>query len=349
MDPLSHSIVGTSVAIIALNTPALQDKPILIPISFISIIIASNLPDIDVVAKLFGNKTYINQHRGVTHSIIVFNILALILNLIVNVFLKRLGFQNNILLPWILLGTWLHVITDLFNNYGVKIFWPLKDKWYSINATYTIDTYIIASNLIGVILYLLIPAVGSFFVLIMLLSNVLYLTALTIYRRYKLNYIKNQIDNCKRVYLASKPIPHQWKFVAQTYDGIYHIGTLHGNTITIFTSQKKQKRIDDDLYEIIRNNKNLKIFLKFAKVYNWDIKQHPTYTEVRVKDLSYCTKINNNYVYLFNSVLYIDKDDKITHSYVGFTTGDDYLYKMVEQPISIKKIFKKLNSRKAKL
>ncbi len=348
MDPFSHSVMGTSIALIAINTPVLASEQMAIPLTFAFTIIASNLPDIDVITKLFGNKTYINQHRGITHSIIVFNILALLLNVIANIFLAQIDLNSNILLPWIFIGVYLHIITDLFNNYGVKIFWPFIDKWYSINATYTIDTVIIASNIIGIVLHLLLDLNPIYLFSSILILDLVYLIVLAIYRRYLIHLIRRKLKNVKHVYLASKPIPSQWKFVAELENGIFKIGILTGHKVTIYETQKKQLKIDEDLFKIIKNDQNFIIFKKFAKVYNWDVRNYDDYTEIRLKDLSYYVKINNKFVYVFNAVIYVNnKKKEITHSYVGFTTGDDYLYKMVEQPFSLKKVYRKF--RKVKI
>ncbi len=183
---------------------------------------------------------------------------------------------------------------------------------------------------------------------VILVLQLLYLISLAIYRRYLIMVIKRKIADVKYVYLASKPIPSQWKFVVETKQKFYKIGVLAGHKIKIYDTQKKHTKIDDALYKIIKHDENFLIFIKFAKVYNWDINNRGHYTEVRLKDLTYYTKVNNNFVYIFNAVLYVDNNNhKITHSYVGFTTGDDYLYKMVEQPFSLKKLYRKF--RKVKI
>ncbi len=344
MDTLSHSIMGIGISIMAIEESGLPDD--YKPLVYVAIIGASSIPDIDAVTKLGGNKSYINQHRGFTHSLLFLPILVLLLNFITNVFFPN-EYQN-ILLPWIALAVTMHLITDIFNNYGIKLLWPFKDKWLSINATYTIDFFIIGLFLIGMPLYYIFNLNGLILYSALLLVTIVYLIVLMFRSMSRREYIKANLSNIKKAYVTSKSQPHQWKFVAQTHDGIYRIGELRGKKIQVLDSQVKHRRIDQDIYDAVKDDKNLKIFLKFSKVYNWDISRFIDYTEVRVKDLTYYAKIGTNYVYLFNCVIYVDNETmEIQNSYVGFTTGDKSLYHLIENRNGpIKNILKKIGFTK---
>ncbi|MFV0498647.1 MAG: metal-dependent hydrolase [Bacilli bacterium] len=346
MDSLSHISMGTGISILALSSGAIDNE--YSTLTYCSIITASVIPDIDVISKLFGNKTYINNHRGFTHSIVMFFILSFILNLITNYFLPQN--MHNILLWWILLSVGLHLLTDIFNNYGIKLLWPLKDKWLYIGATHTIDYIILSTFTIGIILYFLFNINGTVYFILALILTVIYLLILTLRREFRIMQIKSNFNDAKRIFLTSKASPNQWKFVVQTYNGIYHIGELRGKSLIVLQSQKKQRTIEQDLYDNIKNDKNLQIFLKFSKVYNWDIKKRERITEIRIKDLTYYTRINKKYIYLFNCVIYVNNfTKKIENTYVGFTTGDESLYKMLEHPISIKNIHKILFKNRGRI
>ncbi len=347
MDSISHTSMGVGISILAISsTQALGDYQ---TVAYASIIAASLIPDIDVVTKLAGNKSYINQHRGFTHSIVMFIIFTIILNLFSNIFLPDSG--KNILLPWIAISVGMHIITDIFNNYGIKLLWPFKDKWLSVNATYTVDLVILSIFTFGILIHFLFKIDGVAIFVIALVFTITYLLALTIRRQLRIMYITKHFDKpVKKLYFASKSKPHHWKFVIETNNGYYYIGELHGNKIRIHGKQKKHFKIDNDIFKIIKHDKNLEIFRKFSKVYNWNIKRRKHITEVRLKDLTYYTKINKKYVYLFNCVIYINNDSKeIENTYVGFTTGDETLYKMVEHPTGFKNIVKKLVKRRGEI
>lgn len=344
MDSISHTSMGVGISILAISTSAvIADHSTL---AYASIITAALIPDIDVVTKLGGNKSYINQHRGFTHSLPLFLVLTLVINIITNFFLPT---QNqNILLPWIALSIGMHLLTDVFNNYGIKLLWPFQDKWLSINATYTIDFIILAGFILGIILYYGFNLNGQIIFATALIATLIYLLILTARRSLRKRYIINKFDKpVEKIYFASKTRPHHWKFVIESTTGYYFIGELHGKKMRIHGKQKKFVTIDEDIYNAIKTDQNLEIFRKFAKVYNWSIKRRKHHTEIRLKDLSYYTKINKKYVYLFNCVIYLNNDTmQIENTYVGFTTGDDSLYKMVEHPTNVKNIWKKLFRRK---
>lgn len=346
MDSLSHISMGTGISILAISSGAIDSE--YSAIAYGAIITASVIPDIDVVTKLGGNKAYINNHRGFTHSLIMLVVLSLILNFISNIYLP--DNLNNILLGWIFLSVSFHLITDIFNNYGIKLLWPMQDKWLSVGATYTIDYIILGTYTLGILLYFIFNIDGATYFTLAIASTVLYLLILTFRKEFRALQIKHHFKDAKRIFLTSKTSPHQWKFVVQTHDGMYHIGELNGKSLIVLQSQKKQRTIDDDLYDIIKHDKNLQIFLKFSKVYNWDIKRREKLTEIRLKDLTYYTKINKKYIYLFNCVIYVNNETKsIDNTYVGFTTGDETLYKMVEHPISIKNFYKLIFKRRGRI
>ncbi len=344
MDSISHASMGVGISILALNTGMVDSE--YSAITYTAVIVASIIPDIDVVTKIGGNKSYINHHRGFTHSVIMFFVLTAILNLIANLFLPNS--DNNVLLGWIGLAVAMHIITDIFNNYGVKLLWPFKDRWLSINATYTIDYVILSLHIIGIILYFLFNLDGQILFSTILIITITYLLVLATRRQLRILYIRRQFDKeVKHIYFASKSSPHQWKFVIEATNGYYYIGELHGNKMRILGKQRKHLKIDNDVYNIIKDDKNLIIFKKFSKVYNWSVKKRKHLTEVRVKDLTYYTKINKKYVYLFNCVIYINNETKkIENTYVGFTTGDESLYKMVKHPINAVTLFRKIFRRK---
>ena len=54
-------------------------------------VIASNLPDIDSIAGLWGTAAYLDHHRGITHSLIGVPLLALLLSSVIYFFSGKFG------------------------------------------------------------------------------------------------------------------------------------------------------------------------------------------------------------------------------------------------------------------
>jgi inner membrane protein len=110
-------------------------------------VIASNLPDIDSVAGLWGTATYLEHHRGFTHTLIGTPILALLLSLVMTAFSENFGKTYAIAL--IAMAT--HPLLDFLNPYGVRPFLPLNSTWYYGDLVFIFDPYLDSILLIGIL------------------------------------------------------------------------------------------------------------------------------------------------------------------------------------------------------
>lgn len=102
--------------------------------------IIATLPDLDVwIAKLFFDPiTQVEIHRGVSHSILFY----LILSLLLAYFLKKteskneISYKNSYVAIFFILLT--HSILDIFTTWGTQIFWPFFDK-IALKSIFVID------------------------------------------------------------------------------------------------------------------------------------------------------------------------------------------------------------------
>lgn len=140
MDNLSHTLVGLMLARASLNLK--------IPRAGAMMMIAANLPDIDVVSGLRGSLTYLQYHRGYTHSLGLAPLLALIPPLIF-VLLFRQKISPRIYL-WSLLGVFSHLLLDWTNVYGVRLLLPATDRWLRLDMTDIVDPWILAVLILAV-------------------------------------------------------------------------------------------------------------------------------------------------------------------------------------------------------
>src|SRR5262245_43623345 len=60
-----------------------------VPYATATVVIASNLPDIDSVAGFWGTAVYLDHHRGITHSLTGVPILAFLLAAVMYFFSER--------------------------------------------------------------------------------------------------------------------------------------------------------------------------------------------------------------------------------------------------------------------
>src|SRR5262249_33567456 len=122
-------------------------------------VIASNLPDIDIVATAGGAATYLKWHRGPTHGPIGIVVLGLVTAALVSLAYRvvpRLkqnpaGDTGGRPPPpasfWMLaivssIGAALHVMMDLPTSYGVRALSPFSWRWFGMDWMPIIDVYL---------------------------------------------------------------------------------------------------------------------------------------------------------------------------------------------------------------
>lgn len=110
-------------------------------------------PDIDIVMALFTDHfTYLNEHRGYTHSIILLPLWAALLGW-VGAMPWRVGWRarwrDMALLAAAVLAA--HILGDLITSYGTKVFKPVYDAPLAFPITFIIDLIFTFILLAGVV------------------------------------------------------------------------------------------------------------------------------------------------------------------------------------------------------
>src|SRR5215813_10234561 len=143
MDNLTHSLVGLTAAKAGLER--------LSPGATTLCVIAANAPDSDIVVLAFGDRwTFLQHHRGITHSIVGVICLAMVLPLIfysVDWLWSRYKDQPprtklKGLMPVSFIASATHPLLDWTNNYGIRFFLPWSQKWSYGDLVYIVDPYI---------------------------------------------------------------------------------------------------------------------------------------------------------------------------------------------------------------
>ena len=138
MENLVHSLVG-----VALSRAGLGRKT---PFGTVSLVVAANLPDADIVVSGWGPLHYLHHHRGVTHSVLGVLMLALLFSLLLK-FLARFRsgdktFPFGPLLFSVTLTLVSHPLLDWTNSYGIRPWLPFSGKWYYGDLVYIVDPYL---------------------------------------------------------------------------------------------------------------------------------------------------------------------------------------------------------------
>jgi len=142
MDNLAHSLVGLTAAKAGLER--------LSPSATAVCIVAANAPDIDIVSLLFGGRwSFMQNHRGLTHSIAGTFVLGLLIptffwigdHLIASLRNRRpvIGYRG--LLAASLIAAATHPLMDWTNNYGIRLMMPWSTKWFYGDLMFIIDPY----------------------------------------------------------------------------------------------------------------------------------------------------------------------------------------------------------------
>src|SRR5215467_8740360 len=143
MENLTHSLVGGLLAQTRLGKQLPYATPVLI--------IAANLPDIDVVSAFRGRAISLEAHRGITHSVVGIISLAVIFGAICYLILK--SFHKNeskeFRIPgfgavfWpIFIALLTHPILDWTNNYGIRPWLPWSNRWYYGDIVFVADPWL---------------------------------------------------------------------------------------------------------------------------------------------------------------------------------------------------------------
>lgn len=190
---------------------------------------AAAFPDSDFVIGFFADPlTYLNLHRGVTHSLVLLPVWATLLGLLFRWLTRgRYGWRQLTLLA---AGCLLvHIGGDLVTAYGTRIFSPLYNRAYAFPITFIIDLLFTGILLAGLVVSVWAgsrrPAAAALLVLFAYLGtqSALRLHALGVAQAHA---VERNIT-APRISVLPQPLsPLHWKLVVAT-NGEYRQAFLH--------------------------------------------------------------------------------------------------------------------------
>jgi inner membrane protein len=140
MDNLTHSLTGLALARCGLGR--------LTPRGTLLLIIAANIPDLDMLSLFAGPFRTLEIHRGYTHSLLCTPVMALIAVLLTRLFGRhRLPWTMALLVAWI--GVLSHLLLDLTNSYGVRLWLPFSSSWTYWDLNHLYDVVILVVLLLA--------------------------------------------------------------------------------------------------------------------------------------------------------------------------------------------------------
>ncbi|MGH9310579.1 MAG: metal-dependent hydrolase, partial [Vicinamibacterales bacterium] len=141
MDNLCHTLAGAALAEAGLRHRTRFGGA--------ALMIASNLPDIDVLAFI-SDTPAVALRRGLTHGVIAQVLLPVALAAVLVLVDKRRpprspgasAVQPIALLVMCYVAGLLHVGMDWLNNYGVRLLMPFSDRWFYGDAVFIVDPWL---------------------------------------------------------------------------------------------------------------------------------------------------------------------------------------------------------------
>ena len=130
MDNVTHSLVGLMMARVSGK-------------NVVMMVVAANLPDVDVVSLAGGTLTYLEYHRGIMHSLAAAPVLALVVMLL----FRNRGWQSYAMCLAAVLS---HLLLDWTNTYGVRLLLPFSGRWLHRDKTDVVDPWILLVFLMAI-------------------------------------------------------------------------------------------------------------------------------------------------------------------------------------------------------
>lgn len=130
MDNLTHTLTGIALARLGIAKR--------VEGATLTLALASNLPDLDLVSGFWGRVSYLEHHRAISHAFPASPFLAIGLAVILSRWPgSKRRFLPTFLLAW--LGVALHIFWDLWTSYGTRILLPFDSTWYSLDWMFIVD------------------------------------------------------------------------------------------------------------------------------------------------------------------------------------------------------------------
>ncbi len=133
MDTIAHGLAGALVGYCGFRQQAGR-------VALWTSIAAAELPDADIALRLAGDETYLQWHRGPTHSVLLLPFWALIIAWV----FWEIGGRRNFRLLWAASAAGLasHLVLDWITSYGTLLWWPVSDARLALSLVFILDPYV---------------------------------------------------------------------------------------------------------------------------------------------------------------------------------------------------------------
>jgi len=154
LDPVAHTLFGAALAESGLRRRSRY--------ATVTLLVGANLPDVDVLAGLWGDDAELHFRRGWTHGVLAMLVLPLLLALGVALWHRWRGstraqpdapaYHPGILLALAFLAVWSHPLLDWLNTYGVRLLMPFDGRWFYGDTLFIVEPWFWLLAATGVVL-----------------------------------------------------------------------------------------------------------------------------------------------------------------------------------------------------
>lgn len=287
MDPITHGVVGLSIAVLA-GEPAAVSNP-----AIIGCVLGAIIPDGDIIMQLKGDYAYLKNHRGASHSILMMIVYAGLITGFLSLIIGNFEFWKVFLIT--LAGCFSHIALDITNSYGAKVLWPLFKKNITLDLLLVYDPMLII-----VCMTIIIPYVRSIIPSYIAIFIFAYYIILRLFMKRLARNIAFENMSGKYKIVGFRIMPSmvgliKWHFIISTEKekviGEVNIFPRRFRIIDI------KENIDAVLYEIVEGTRIAVFFRQFTPIFHID-----------------CKKKDDNYIFEFIDLRYYIARDFLHHA-----------------------------------
>lgn len=258
MDPLTHCLVGITIANLGLKDAA--------PEAGWLVVGAAVLPDLDYVTRLWGDQSFLRYHRGFSHSLVGTGLSSALLAGGFYLFWPSSGYWVFFFLS--LAGLCSHLILDFLTPHGERLLSPFSEKWYARDRFIFFDPYLLALLGGGLILSVIFSRgsqiiSGSVFLILIIYWAV---------REWGYQRCRGLLKNVKRqhrefIRADITPVsgsPLVWRLIGEAKEE-YFVARINAFSLVPKGERRLSKQVRDEYISRAEQSEVVKRFLQVAK------------------------------------------------------------------------------------
>jgi len=153
LEPVTHFLFGANLGRAGLNRKT--------ALATATLTLAAEAADLDVLSRFGGPAFGLNHHRGFTHSFLGVPIVAAAVVAFIYLVWRLRGRRIKhpelpprwgVLFLFACVAEMSHILLDYTNNYGIRPWWPLAERWISRDIVFIVDPVLLIALTLGLVI-----------------------------------------------------------------------------------------------------------------------------------------------------------------------------------------------------